>query len=133
MPANTILVIDDDRDIRESLALLFEGEGYEVQAAADGLEGMRALQQADRPLIVLLDLLMPRMSGFELLRWLGQHPAIRDRHAFIVFSARTSALPPGYRQVLQQLKIETVPKPGDVDRLLTIVKAAGEQLALANG
>jgi CheY-like chemotaxis protein len=128
MAEKAVLVIDDDQEIRDSLALLFEGEGYDVLLAPDGLEGLRLLSQAKRPLIVLLDLMMPRMSGYELLRWLVDHPAMRDGHVLVIFSARTAALPPGYRQVLEQLNIQTVAKPTDIDHLIATIHVAEAQL-----
>jgi CheY-like chemotaxis protein len=59
-----VLVVDDDRDIRELLVELLASEGYEVASAADG---RRALAEARsrRPDVILLDLMMPVMSGWE--------------------------------------------------------------------
>lgn len=61
-----VLVVDDDRDIRETLAELLADEGYHVSVAADGLEALRVLAEARaRPDLILLDLMMPNMDGFE--------------------------------------------------------------------
>ncbi len=62
-----ILVADDDRNIRQGLVDLLEGEGYETIAAADGVEALR-LMRRDRPQLVLLDIMMPGMDGYAVCR-----------------------------------------------------------------
>lgn len=61
-----VLVLDDEPSIRETAAIILEGEGYEVHTAADGLEGLNALGKS-LPDMIISDLNMPRMSGFEFL------------------------------------------------------------------
>lgn len=63
----TILVVEDDADIRDSLADVLESEGYRVGTAANGREGLDRLQHMGRPCLILLDLMMPVMSGGEFL------------------------------------------------------------------
>ena len=58
-----ILVVDDDPDIREAVSMILESQGYEVVTACDGIEALDTLK-ADRPNLMILDLLMPRMDGF---------------------------------------------------------------------
>jgi len=65
----TILVMDDDPVIQKLLAVNFEMEGYRVVLAGDGVEGLSRVA-ADRPDLVLLDVMMPRMDGLEVLRHL---------------------------------------------------------------
>jgi CheY-like chemotaxis protein len=61
-----ILVVEDDPDIRESVAEILEGEGHVVTAAADGREALGLLQSASPPPdLILLDLMMPVMSGYQ--------------------------------------------------------------------
>jgi len=59
-------VLDDEPSIRETAAIILEGEGYAVHTAADGLEGLNALGKS-LPDLIISDLNMPRMSGFEFL------------------------------------------------------------------
>lgn len=61
-----ILVVDDEASIRETVGQILESEGYEVLTAADGLEGLHALSKS-LPDLIISDLHMPRMSGFEFL------------------------------------------------------------------
>jgi len=63
MPGYKILVIDDDPDIIEVLSTVLEAEGYQVVIALDGIEGLANLK-AEKPDLVILDLLMPKMDGF---------------------------------------------------------------------
>jgi DNA-binding NtrC family response regulator len=65
-PRGRILVVDDEADIRESLQILLEGEGYSVAAAENATEGLRRFESGVFDL-VLLDLMMPDRSGFEVL------------------------------------------------------------------
>lgn len=61
-----ILLVEDDRDIRESVTEVLEDEGYVVTAAADGREALLLLQSASPPPgLILLDLMMPVMSGYQ--------------------------------------------------------------------
>jgi two-component system phosphate regulon response regulator OmpR len=69
MPAEKVLIVDDDRDIRESMGEYLQGHGYDV-ALADGGEAMRKALDAALPDVVLLDLNMPGEDGLSLARWL---------------------------------------------------------------
>lgn len=67
--AKLVLIIDDDEGIRELLQFIVEKDGFRVETAADGEEG---IQKAERshPALIILDLMLPRYGGFELLRHL---------------------------------------------------------------
>src|SRR3989442_228935 len=62
-----ILIVEDDPDIRESLQVVLETEGYNARTAANGKEGVAALESLEHPCLVLLDLMMPVMNGWEFL------------------------------------------------------------------
>jgi two-component system response regulator AtoC len=68
---HTILIVEDDTDVRESIREVLEDAGYHVATAANGREGLDRLECA-RPSLILLDLMMPVMSGPELLAILQQ-------------------------------------------------------------
>ena len=65
MVAPTVLVVDDDADIREQLKLLLEDEGFVVRTARDGAEAL-ATMTAEPPCFVILDLMMPNVDGWEV-------------------------------------------------------------------
>jgi DNA-binding response OmpR family regulator len=69
MPAERVLIVDDDRDVRESMGEYLQGHGYEV-TLADGGEAMRKAFAAAAPDVVLLDLNLPGEDGLSLARWL---------------------------------------------------------------
>jgi CheY-like chemotaxis protein len=82
-----VLVVDDTADVRESVALLLRGEGYNVDRATDGREALRCLRRGGRPALILLDLMMPRMDGWAFLREKSRDPALADIPVVILTSA----------------------------------------------
>ena len=85
-----VLVIEDDPDIRMLLEVLMRTAGHEVECLGDGEEGWRRLVQAPAVDLVLLDLMLPGLSGEELLQRLGQ-AAPGSAPAVLVLSARDAA------------------------------------------
>src|SRR5438270_8796857 len=88
-----VLVVDDDPNIRETVAMLLISEGYDVVAAEDGFQALVQIRNTS-PDVILSDLNMPRMSGFELLS------VVRRRFPHILTIAMSGAyrddeLPPG--------------------------------------
>lgn len=73
MPGATILVVDDDPVIQQLLRVSFEMEGYQVITANDGVDGLERAR-ADRPDLMILDVMMPRMNGIEVARALKSDP-----------------------------------------------------------
>jgi DNA-binding response OmpR family regulator len=78
-----ILVVDDEPAITDFIALGLHHEGYEVATAADGHQGLRAVDEF-KPDLVILDVMMPRLDGFELCRAIAGEP----RRGIIILSAR---------------------------------------------
>lgn len=73
-----LLLVEDEHDIREQLRELFEEEGFEVVEARNGVEALDCLRQGLEPAIVLMDLMMPRMNGWELLQNMRHDAQIPD-------------------------------------------------------
>lgn len=71
---STLLVIEDDADIRDTIRAVFELDGYAVETATNGLEGLAALERLGQPCVILLDLMMPVMDGWQFLERLRAHP-----------------------------------------------------------
>src|SRR5258706_5703843 len=67
MACQSILIVEDDPDIRDSLRMVLELEGYEVRVASNGREGLEVLSTMRRPSLILLDLTMPVMNGWQFL------------------------------------------------------------------
>lgn len=65
--AKTLLIIEDDSNIRELLRLYLEQEGYAIESAADGAEGLRVFKRI-HPDLVLLDVMMPNMDGWQVIK-----------------------------------------------------------------
>ena len=90
--AAKILVVDDDSDIREALTMVLESQGYQVVTAQDGIEGLACLK-AEKPDLMILDLLMPKMDGFAVCKEL-QDPRwskFKDMPILILTSVREDA------------------------------------------
>ena len=62
-----ILVVDDDSDVLDALTMVLENRGYQVITAQDGIEGLACLK-AEKPDLMILDLLMPKMDGFGVMK-----------------------------------------------------------------
>lgn len=114
----TIMVVDDDRDIRESLAQLLEDEGYRVRVAENGLRLVSAIE-IDRPALILLDVMMSWLDGFELCRSLKRNERFRDIPvAFLSAKTRQEDVQHG----LDCGAIAYFKKPVDADELLDRIR-----------
>ncbi len=80
----TILVVDDDLDILESVQDALSTEGFHVLTAVNGAEALKVLRSGARPAIVLLDLMMPVMNGFEFLEAQAGDPQIASVPVLVV-------------------------------------------------
>jgi DNA-binding response OmpR family regulator len=73
----TLLVVDDEPEINKLVKRIFEKRGYRVLSAADGADALELVAQ-DRPDLILLDLNLPKIDGWEVCRRLKSDPATRD-------------------------------------------------------
>ncbi len=117
-----VLVVDDDRAIRETLRLLLEEEGYLVSEARDGLHALEVLRDSPQPLVVLLDFMMPRLDGAGVLRAVVEDPVLKSRHAYVLVTANAHAIPAAVTHLLADLSVPVLPKPLDLDELLETVE-----------
>jgi CheY-like chemotaxis protein len=113
--ADTVVVVDDDEAVREAIADVLALEGYEVMTARDGDEALRVLERAPRPCIALIDLVMPRVDGWELMRAIGEAPSLRDIPVVCTTAGR-GAPPEGCHSMLR--------KPFDDSALAEAVRVA---------
>jgi two-component system response regulator MprA len=116
LPTSTVLVVDDDPGIRESVTEVLTGEGYRVFQAADGAEALEQLAHLAERCVVLLDLAMPRMNGLEFLAELSRRGPIA-RTPVLVMSANAHPGELDHPQVVALLR-----KPFELDELLRWVE-----------
>ena len=88
MADRLVLMIDDDANSRKIVKLLLEREGYRVLTAAHGAEGL-TIAKVEQPAVVLLDVLMPKMNGYETLRRLREDPDVHDIPVIMVTARGT--------------------------------------------
>lgn len=81
---DTILVVDDDPDIRDALTLVLRSEGYAVIPAEDGQSALDVLGYGAKPRVILLDLMMPRLNGLEFLEQARDLLQTRDIRVVVV-------------------------------------------------
>jgi len=102
----TVLVVDDDESMREIVERTLRGAGYQVVTAANGNEGLRAVETLS-PGLIVLDLMMPEMDGFEFLRRLKEDP----RHCQLpVVVATAKQLSESEQKVLQESATRVIQK-----------------------
>jgi two-component system chemotaxis response regulator CheY len=114
MSEKTILIIDDEDDLRDTLKLSLELEGYRCYAAANGKEGLEALERIPPPSVILLDLMMPVLNGWQFLDALRAHPSF-CRTPVVVVTAFIKQI-----GVIQAGDI--IRKPVEMETLLEVVK-----------
>jgi two-component system response regulator MprA len=112
-----VLIVDDDRAIRESLARALELDGYEVSLAPDGAAALATIR-ADRPDMAIVDLMMPNIDGLTLCRVLR---AERDRLPILMLTARTETS--DRVAGLDAGADDYLPKPFDLPELAARVRA----------
>ena len=110
-PQGRLLVVDDDPQVIDLVRQLLEGESYAVAAAMDGQEALEALAK-QRPDVILLDLLMPRLDGFGVLEYLRQESHTRDLPV-IVLTAKTLTTE---EEALLRQRVLTVIQKGGLER-----------------
>ncbi len=83
---DSVVLVDDEPNIRETVAFILEAEGVEVETAADGSQGLAAVRRI-KPKVLLLDVMMPRMDGYEVCREIRSDPELRGIF-IVVLTAR---------------------------------------------
>jgi CheY-like chemotaxis protein len=115
-PARKVLVVDDDVDLREALCELLEEAGYPAAGCANGREALDYLQREKLPCLVLLDLMMPVMSGWEFREEQKKDPQLSEIPV-VILSANVKADLFG-----KSLGVEhTLSRPLSLEALLRVV------------
>jgi CheY-like chemotaxis protein len=108
-----VLIVDDDPDLLEVTTFVIENEGMAVETAKNGAEALAMLRAGRRPGLVLLDLMMPVMNGWEFLDEVAKDPLLKVIPV-VVLTAAERAHAPGAMAVLS--------KPMDLKELLRVVE-----------
>lgn len=109
--------------------MALEDEGYEVREAEDGAEALAALRRSAQPLLALLDLRLPRLTGDALLRRIAREKRLRARHAFLLVTANHETLSPRNLRLFQRMGVGVIAKPFDLTDLLARVALTAGRLA----
>ena len=110
-PCLAVLIVEDDEDIREAVASALEQEGFQVYQAETGARALEMLKEMPHPSLILADLMMPVMSGWDLIKALSEDDRLATLPV-VVISAVDQEAPLGFRRIK---------KPFDIDELIRIV------------
>lgn len=113
-----VLVVDDDNSIRESLAMALEERGFQVLQARDGNEGLSCIER-DAPDLVVLDMMIPRRSGFAVL----DHLRVRPNAVPKVVMVSGSTNPHHEQTALAKGAATYVRKPFDIGQLISQIES----------
>jgi CheY-like chemotaxis protein len=116
MPKKTIMVVDDDADVRDAVTDLLEGHGYAVIPASNGQEALDELKAGEKPSLILLDVMMPIMDGQAFSAEQQADPELSDIPV-VAFTAFGAAL-----DKMKDMKVSArIEKPVQADELLDSV------------
>ena len=115
-PRLPLMIVDDDDDLRDALTDIMTAQGYEVAAFADARAALAALEEGMTPFLILLDLMMPGMSGWEFRAAQLENPTLALIPVVVVTAAGN--LSEGARTLSS---VEVLHKPFTLDTLLPVV------------
>jgi len=124
----TVLIVDDDQELVEGLRMVLERQGFRVLRASNGHEGKAAIYN-QRPDLVILDMMMPRMGGYPVLEHFRDKP---DAPPIIMITANEGSRHKAYAEYLGV--VDYIRKPFAMERLLeTVHKVLAPEAASADG
>ena len=124
MSKKYVLIVDDDPDLVETVAMMLESKGYEVGKAYDGVEGEESIKER-RPDLLVLDVMMPRKDGYKLCAELKANSETQDI-PIILLTAVGEAVPTTSYTHAQGMSTEAeeyIPKPVDTKTLVEAVES----------
>ena len=117
----TVLIVDDDHDLRQTLSEILNDEGYAVETATNGREALEVLRRCSAPRVVVLDLMMPVMDGWQLLEELRRDEALARIPVIIISASTRIPRTVGATEILA--------KPLDYYKLVTSVERSASRRA----
>jgi CheY-like chemotaxis protein len=121
--AHAVLLVDDDPDIRDSIGECLREEGYEVYTAVNGRDALDRLGFGLRPAVILLDLMMPILNGFEVLQVLRKSADWQTIPVVIVSANR------GYEAADLDGAFSILRKPVTLEKMLSTIERAVSKAA----
>lgn len=118
-----ILVVDDDPDLVESVAMKLESKAFTVAKAYDGVEGWEKIKE-EKPDLIILDVMMPRKDGYELCKEIKADEKYKDI-VVVLLTAVADAVPSTTYTHMEGKTTDAddyIPKPIDLDKLMEIVE-----------
>jgi CheY-like chemotaxis protein len=119
--SRTILICEDDDGIRELLVEAVQDEGFTVHIAQNGREALELLSNRQEQYVVLLDLMMPGISGYEILERTAADPEQLGKHIVVVVSATGFVRPVSPGVIEKHLVRGFLKKPFELDELLALL------------
>jgi len=113
----SILVVEDDPATRDAVAIVLQDEGYAVTGVANGQEALQHLRRTTPPDLILLDLMMPVMNGWEFRKQQAKEPALKSIPVMIV--SADAGVP---QKAAAMGAVDYLTKPIDLDKLLEAVQ-----------
>ena len=120
MARKRVLIVEDEADTRAMIGEMIERAGYEPADAADGTEGL-AKAESFRPHVILLDVRMPGLDGYEVCQGLRENPKTKTIPVIFVTAVQDDAL---NRLAYQAGAVACITKPFRPEALVAIIKAA---------
>jgi CheY-like chemotaxis protein len=112
-----ILIVEDDADSREMLAVLLAGRGYDITCAVDGEEAL-AVVEAERPALIITDISMPVMDGIDLIKRLQHHPEWKTIPVLVMSAFRSGIV----SDAMHAGATAATVKPLDIDKLFELIE-----------
>ena len=112
----SILVVDDDDALRSMMCIVLSVAGYTAEGAADGLEALKRLRTSEPPALIIVDLMMPKMDGYTLIRAMSSDTSLAQIPVAIISGQTTAQAPAPGPQVIAHMV-----KPVELDDLLELV------------
>lgn len=118
-----ILVVDDDPDLVESVAMKLESENFRVAKAYDGVEAMDQIKK-ERPALIILDVMMPRKTGYQLCDELKKSEETKGIVVLLLTAVAEAVTSTNYThwEGKSTLADDYIPKPINLEKLMEIVK-----------
>ncbi len=118
-----VLIVDDDPDLVESVAMKLESQSFRVAKAYDGVEAMDQIKK-ERPALIILDVMMPRKNGYELCAELKSSDDYKDIVVLLLTAVADAVTTTNYTHWdgKNTLADDYIPKPINLEKLMGIVK-----------